>query len=52
MQLPELRQLYFQLREKVFSGGIMSTAKRSEELEIMLRQQFKNKCMSDVDYPR
>ena len=52
MQLPELRQLYFQLREKVFSGGIMSTARRSEELETILRHQFKNKLLSDVEYPR
>jgi calcium-independent phospholipase A2 len=52
MSLAELRQLYFQLRENVFAGGMLSVARRTEALEQILKEQFKNKKMCDVDYPK
>ena len=52
MSLNELRQLYFQLREDVFAGGLLSISRRTETLEHMLKQQFKDKRMNDVDYPK
>ncbi len=47
MNLSELRQMYFQLREEVFSGGIMGAAKRTEALEQTLRKAFKDIRMCD-----
>ena len=47
MNLSELRQMYFQLREEVFSGGIMGAARRTEALEHILKKSFKDKRMSD-----
>lgn len=52
MSLGEIRQLYFQLCEDVFTGGVLSISRRTEALEHMLKHQFKNKRLSDVDYPK
>ena len=52
MSLPELRQLYFELREEVFSGGLMSSARRTEALEYILRKQFRDICMNDEHFPK
>ena len=52
MSLPELRQLYFLLREEVFVGGLLSTPRRTEALERILKEQFKEKRMTDVEFPK
>ena len=52
MSLGEVRQLYFQLREEVFAGGVLSITKRTDALENMLKTQFKNKRLKDVEYPK
>ena len=52
MSLSEVRQLYFQLREEVFAGGVLSITKRTDALENMLKTQFKNKRLKDVEYPK
>ena len=52
MSLPELRQLYFLLREEVFVGGLLSTPRRTEALERILKEQFKEKRMADVEFPK
>lgn len=52
MSLPELRQLYFLLREEVFVGGLLSTPRRTEAFERILKEQFKEKRMTDVEFPK
>ena len=52
MSLGEVRQLYFQLREEVFAGGVLSISKRTDALEKMLKTQFKDKRLKDVEYPK
>lgn len=52
MSLPELRQLYFLLREEVFVGGLLSIPRRTEALERILKEQFKEKRMTDVEFPK
>ena len=52
MTLGELRQLYFRLREEVFIGGMLSASKKSDALESLLQQQFGDKRMSEVEFPK
>ena len=52
MSLPELRQFYFEIREEVFGGGLMSSARRTEALEYILRKQFRDICMNDEHFPK
>ena len=52
MTLGELRQLYFRMSEEVFSGGMFSVSKKTDALETLLQQQFGDKCMNDVEFPK
>ena len=52
MTLGELRQLYFRMREEVFVGGMFSVSKKTDALEALLQQQFGDKCMNDVEFPK
>jgi calcium-independent phospholipase A2 len=51
--LSELRQLYFKLRDHVFSAGRMGMGYNTESFERVLKQEFGTEAlMSDVSYPR
>lgn len=52
LTLPELRQMYFRMREEVLCGGLMSTAKKTDALEHLLKSNFGNINMRDKEFPR
>ena len=52
LTLPELRQMYFRMREEVLCGGVMSTAKKTDALEHLLKSNFGNINMRDKEFPK
>ena len=50
--LRELRQLYFRMKDEVFGRGRFGMAYNTDKLEEILKQEFGDIKMSDVQYPR
>ena len=50
--LRELRQLYFRLKDDVFGKGRFGMAYNTNKLEEILKHEFGDMKMSDVNYPR
>ena len=50
--LRELRQLYFRLKDEVFGSGRLGLGYDTSKLEEILKSEFGDMKMSDVQYPR
>ena len=48
----QLRDLYYQFGQEVFSGGFLHANKNSATFEKILRKVFKNKMMCEVREPK
>ena len=48
----QLRDLYYQFGQEVFSGGFLHANKNSATFEKILRRVFKNRMMCEVREPK
>ena len=48
----QLRDLYYQFGQEVFSGGFLRASQNSATFEKILRKVFKNRMMCEVREPK
>lgn len=50
--LPQLRQLYFRMKDKVFKNERLGFSYNTDALEEILQEEFGEITMSEVEFPR